>query len=216
MADDSKSAGTPDIGPVETILGIIIIVVIGSYIQSELYGDGSSGFVLSDLWSGFFDLNSFVLYLKFAGVVLTVLAFAGIVYLIKRLGEVRKAESEMLKLRPEKSAEEGGSKPAGDRSWERIMEHISSEGESDWKLAILEADIMLSNMLTAMGYRGDSIGEQLKQIEKSDFLTLDNAWEAHKIRNRIAHEGQSYAMSQHEARRVIELYRSVFEEFHYI
>lgn len=102
------------------------------------------------------------------------------------------------------------------KRWERILSHASSEKESDWRLAILEADVLLDEMITNMGYRGDSLGEKLKGIEKSDFTTLDKAWEAHAVRNKIAHEGAAFSLAEREARRVIGLYEEVFREFHYI
>ena len=80
----------------------------------------------------------------------------------------------------------------------------------------MEADILLDELLDAMKYRGESIGEKLKKIELSDFTTLDLAWEAHRIRNQVAHEGSEFLLSDREARRVIKLYEEVFKEFQYI
>ena len=111
---------------------------------------------------------------------------------------------------------EMGPKMAKNPKWENILQHASSDKQNDWKIAILEADIMLGDMLEHMGYRGEGIGDMLKAIEKSDFTTLDNAWEAHRIRNQIAHEGATFEINQKEARRVIELYKTVFDEFYYI
>ncbi|MFA6094380.1 MAG: hypothetical protein WC757_00620 [Candidatus Paceibacterota bacterium] len=105
------------------------------------------------------------------------------------------------------------SKTVKNQKWENILLHVSSDKQNDWKIAILEADIMLGDMLERMGYRGEGIGDMLKSIEKSDFTTLDSAWEAHKIRNMIAHEGQDFILTEREARRVIELYKAVFNEF---
>lgn len=75
---------------------------------------------------------------------------------------------------------------------------------------------MLDEMLDHMKYQGPGVAEKLKQIEPSDFLTLDDAWEAHKVRNRIAHQGNDYALGQAEARRIIGLYEKVFKEFYFI
>ena len=98
----------------------------------------------------------------------------------------------------------------------RVQKHLHSENESDWRLAVLEADVLLDEMVTGMGYHGDSLGEKLKGIEKSDFLTLDEAWEAHTVRNKIAHEGASFVLTEREAKRIGKLYENVFKEFHYI
>jgi len=102
------------------------------------------------------------------------------------------------------------------RRWKNIQLLINSHNLNDWKQAIMEADIILDEMLEKMGYHGDSIGDKLKQIEASDFLTLNQAWEAHKVRNQIAHKGSQYILSRDEAERVIKLYGEVFKEFYYI
>jgi len=100
--------------------------------------------------------------------------------------------------------------------WIKVLGHINSDNPSDWRLAILEADIMLDEMLDKMGYPGQTLGEKLKMVERSDFDTLDLAWEAHKMRNNIAHEGSDLIMSKDEASRVITLFERVFKEFRYI
>lgn len=99
------------------------------------------------------------------------------------------------------------------RKWERIMTHLNSINPNDWKFAILEADIMLSDLLDTLQYHGATMAEKLKAVERSDFSTLESAWEAHKTRNTIAHEGSDFVLTEREARRVIGLYESVFREF---
>lgn len=106
--------------------------------------------------------------------------------------------------------------PVMNEKWERVLTHINSTNQSDWKLAILECDIMLSDLLEKMGYMQESISEKLKSIEPSDFTSIESAWEAHKIRNQIAHEGSDFLINDREAKRVIGLYEIVFREFEYI
>lgn len=100
--------------------------------------------------------------------------------------------------------------------WERVERLMNSTTASDWRQAVIEADIILDEMLTRMGYEGTSIGDRLKQVEQSDFVTLNKAWEAHKVRNHLAHRGGDYVFPKNEAERVIGLYRQVFKEFYYI
>ena len=107
--------------------------------------------------------------------------------------------------------------PSGEnKKWDEIQKHIASMNSSDWRMAILEADILLYEMLDQMGYDGDTVAEKLKVIESSDFSNLDSAWRAHKVRNTIAHEGASYELSHEQAQNTIDLYRKVFEEFYFI
>ena len=100
--------------------------------------------------------------------------------------------------------------------WEAIAALAASPNESDWRRAILEADIMLAGLLTAQGYPGSTLGEQLKNANPLQFTTLDLAWEAHRMRNAIAHLGEAFPLSERDARATIDQYRRVFEEFGYI
>ena len=97
--------------------------------------------------------------------------------------------------------------------WQKIIKLSESTNTSDWRLSIIEADIMLDELLEKLKLPGDTMGEKLKAVEPSDFLTLDQAWEAHKARNMIAHEGSDFLISQREVRRIISLYEEVFKEF---
>lgn len=152
-------------------------------------------------------IPSFVSVLKVISVLisLSVAAFMG--YLIYKLTRIR--ENQRLLLYPVSETTPLALNP----KWERVVAHIESQNEGDWRLAILEADILLSEVLDTLSLLGETVGDKLKSIEKSDLLTLSNAWEAHKVRNQIAHEGSDFILSQREARRVIELYKTVFEEF---
>ncbi|MCR4274950.1 MAG: hypothetical protein NUW02_02795 [Candidatus Campbellbacteria bacterium] len=100
--------------------------------------------------------------------------------------------------------------------WEQVEKLTASENPGDWRIAIIEADVLLEELLISMGYDGQTLGDRLKAIEKSDFTTLDEAWEAHKIRNRIAHQGSDFILTHREVKRVIDLFRTVFREFDYI
>ncbi len=102
------------------------------------------------------------------------------------------------------------------KKWERIRDHMKSENPNDWKIAILDADAILEEIVDSMGYHGENLGAKLKSVEPADFSTLDNAWEAHKMRNAIAHGGADFQLNDREAQRIISLFQSVFEEFKYI
>ena len=132
-----------------------------------------------------------------------------IVYATVRLFELRKREAEFYAT-PLLAAEAvGGVNPR----WEHIESLAAGTSPSEWREAIIEADIMLDDMLTRQGYVGESVGEKLKSVEPSDFDTLQDAWEAHKVRNQIAHEGSAFNLSDTLTRRTIARYECVFREF---
>jgi hypothetical protein len=137
---------------------------------------------------------------------------AMIAYTSIRIRELKKQEKEQLK---KFIVREPVVSVANDK-WEKIKGDILSVNPSDWRLAIIEADTMLDEMLKGIGYQGADLGERLKSADPADFLSLDDAWEAHKVRNRIAHDGSAFALDQKEAHRIIGLYERVFREFKYI
>ena len=96
--------------------------------------------------------------------------------------------------------------------WNDVRQLIESASPNDWRQAIIESDIILDDMLNRLGYVGQSIGEKLKTADPAKFHTLQEAWEAHKVRNEIAHQGSSYPLTDHIAYRTILHYENVFRE----
>ena len=100
--------------------------------------------------------------------------------------------------------------------WQDIIDHIDSDNDSQWKLALIDADKILDNALRDADYDGETIGDRLKRAEElGGFKSLQDAWEAHKVRNRIAHES-GFELTKREARRAIELYKTVLQDLHYL
>lgn len=97
--------------------------------------------------------------------------------------------------------------------WEEVQRHITTDNPNDWKLAIIEADVMLEEMLESAGYAGSTIGDKLKSASPSNFKTLDDAWKAHRVRNNIAHGGADFVLTKKVAQETITQYRRVFQEF---
>ena len=100
--------------------------------------------------------------------------------------------------------------------WQAVLVHLESTNESEWKLAMIEADNILAELTRDLGYPGDELGERLKLARPEEFKTVQSAWEAHKLRNRIAHGAADFRLTLEQARRAINLYQQVFREFDYI
>lgn len=161
-------------------------------------------------------LNKILTFLVILSFPVIVILIVGIVVSIERIKAIRAKEEEMLTAKIEPAYTNDKADPALTNRWQHVQKLIGSENENDWRQAIIEADIMLELLLEKQGYQGNSIGEKLKRVERADFVTLDDAWEAHKVRNSIAHDGVQFAISHREAKRVIYLFKKVFEEFYYI
>jgi uncharacterized membrane protein len=95
---------------------------------------------------------------------------------------------------------------------EDMLLHIGSDTPNDWKLAIIEADIILDELLKEAGYAGVSLGEKLRSITPNQLQSIDDAWQAHKVRNQIAHAGSDFVLTHKLAQDTIKQYRRVFHE----
>lgn len=156
---------------------------------------------------------SVVPYVKTVFMFVVAITIAGIAYALVRLWEVRQAEAKKFHFA---EPVEASVRNDGHERWQVVQNHINSENPADWRLAIIEADAILDEIVKKMGYHGENLGDRLKAVEVSDFNSIQSAWEAHKVRNKIAHEGSGFALNAREARRIIGLYEEVFREFNFI
>ena len=101
-------------------------------------------------------------------------------------------------------------------TWTSVRSKLLSENQSDWRLAIIEADIYLDRVLDQKGFYGDTLGDKFKQITPEKLPSIQIAWEAHKVRNRIAHDGSGFVLTMPEARRVLSYYEIVFRDLEVI
>ncbi|MDD4803610.1 MAG: hypothetical protein PHN69_00310 [Candidatus Pacebacteria bacterium] len=151
----------------------------------------------------------FAVFSVFFCIVVTIL----IIIYINKGNKVKNSLMDRISVKPKTEQKDNINKNEVNPKWKLVEEHIDSDDQNKWKLAILEADIILADLLDGLSLPGESIGEKLKAVEQNDFETIEQAWEAHKIRNAIAHEGSDFVINQREAKRIIGLYASVFKEF---
>lgn len=95
--------------------------------------------------------------------------------------------------------------------WNKLLEKIKSNDERDLRLAIIEADSLVDEILKEHGHQGNDMGERLKSIHPSEIDNLNDLWEAHKVRNKLAHEADFYLPAD-EAKKIIEIYHKTIEE----
>ena len=72
------------------------------------------------------------------------------------------------------------------KQWQAI-ETYKQNGGAGWQLAIFEADKLLDHALKGRGYGGETMGDRLKAA-RGAFMSNNAVWDAHKLRNRLAHE----------------------------
>lgn len=175
---------------------------MSDYLQSVSPPENFQNFLID--WGIFASVSIFV----------SLILISIIVYCVVRIEQVRRFE----KLRFMAAAHPviGRDVSRVQQRWNRIREEMNGTNEQGWRLAILEADIMLNELLDTLGYKGETMADKMRLVPRAQFNTIDDAWEAHRARNKIAHEGSNMSLPQREAQRVINLYERVFREFQFV
>lgn len=176
---------------------------LAAAIQSEVR-TGWTTTTVFDLWGPLFP----------SALVFSLVMLVGILYCAIRIMQIRRIEH--ANFHKHAHTVEAEDIPRTRLRWNRVMEHAGSDDEHKWRLAILEADIMLNELLDVQGYKGETMGEKMKQVSRGDFNSIDDAWEAHKMRNRVAHEGSNITLTERDKNRIIGQYSRVFNEFGFI
>jgi hypothetical protein len=146
-------------------------------------------------------------------IILGLLFFMGFIYAKIRYGELADEEAAMLHEDEHRWAERYGDAVHTEGRWSEIQKHLHDDNPNSWKIAVIEADIYLEEVLGNAGYVGTTLGEKLKSANPASFTTIQDAWEAHKIRNEIAHAGGDFVLTKKVAQETLVRYERVFREF---
>lgn len=221
MAEEKKPAKSApaehqsDSKTVEQIITILaVMLLIGAVAQALFNSLANLG--SGSLWGVI--VEYFIEHIwpvwKLVTVIISGLAIVGIIHNYRKLTAINIEEAAIYGVIPGSALpEEEEYVEAKNEKWEKVLQYMNSDNSSDWRLAIIEADVILEDLLRSLGYRGDSVGEMLQSVDKSDFITIEDAWQAHKVRNSIAHSRGNFQLNERETRRVVALFEKVFEEF---
>lgn len=102
-------------------------------------------------------------------------------------------------------------KGAYDARWQEIRNHVESFKEAEWKLAVIEADKLVDDVLKVAGYPGETMGERLTMIKPDQLINVQHLWDAHKLRNLLVHDA-NYQLTHKQAIWAIDAFQSVLHE----
>lgn len=93
-----------------------------------------------------------------------------------------------------------------EKKWNKIKSRIESGFESEFKLAIIEAEDFLNDVLEERGYEGGDFQERLKIAEKTTTLNLSQILSAHETRNSIVYN-PDFKIDSQGAKKILDIYR---------
>ena len=146
-------------------------------------------------------------------IILSLLFIAIIIFSLVRLREIQLEDKEEVnELINEALEKEKREKGEENPRWHYILTLTEAPNESDWRVAIMEADSMLEETLKDKGVAGDTVAELLESSRSEGYAHINDAWNAHLTRNKIAHEGADFPLSQIETRKIIKMYQNFLED----
>ena len=141
--------------------------------------------------------------LEVISVIISAALFAGTIYIIMKTGwlavRIERIQNVLLKT--------DISKKQVQNSWKNVEAHFFQGSENDLKVAIMDADKLLNEALRAAGIRGVQLGERLKSIKPEQLPNLNEVWQAHKLRNQIAHE-PDFKLNRDLSERALAIYET--------
>ena len=97
------------------------------------------------------------------------------------------------------------------RQWNKILARLQVASESEYKLAVIEADDMLDTTLKKMGYDGQTIEEKLGKLTSAVMPNIEQLHEIHRLRDHIVHD-PDYRLTIDEAKKALEVYGRSFRD----
>jgi hypothetical protein len=105
------------------------------------------------------------------------------------------------------------------KRWNKVNKQIEKEDSASYAIAVLECSQMLNEVLKAIGYEGDNLGERLNNISSAQIEDIEKLKVVNEVKNKLVQD-PGFKISQREAEvirdtvgRVLDNYEMIeFEE----
>lgn len=95
--------------------------------------------------------------------------------------------------------------------WQGIVNKFNSDNPESAKIAVIEADALVDDVLKQLGYEGEHMADRLAKLDPNFFPSAEKIWEAHRIRNELTH-APGIGLPIEKIKRLLEHYRDFFKE----
>jgi len=155
--------------------------------------------------------SPFFLVVKILLGIYTIILFVDIILLIiqrNAVSNVREGFTIGMNIPPELTTKRKKLKT----KWLKIKGKLASQNEAEYKVAIIEADDLIGDLIRRLGFAGENMGERLDNIPLGQLDNVSDLQAAHQTRNRIIHE-ENFQLSREEALKTLELYEKFLDYF---
>jgi len=96
--------------------------------------------------------------------------------------------------------------------WENILARLQSDNPSEYKVAVIEADRIVENLIRKLGYKGKNMTEILGEVKPGQIDNLEEIKQSHEVRNRIIHD-ESFVLDRDTAKKTLAAYENFLDSF---
>lgn len=164
------------------------------------------GFVMQFYNSFFFSIVKF-----FIGIY-AIVVFVDIVLLLMQRGLSGNIRETMLGVNIPRELAAVGQKKKLRARWKKIRLKLESEREADYKLAVIEADHLIDDLILRLGFAGNNMAERLDNIPPGQLDYIDEIRKAHETRNKIVHD-EGFVLDKESAGETLALYEEFLKYF---
>ncbi len=102
-----------------------------------------------------------------------------------------------------------------DDDWKEILRQAKSDDESERKLAVIEADDLVNNVLAQLGYGEGSLLEQLDGLNEEIIPNIEEVKKAHRERRDMTYD-PTKKVSKEKAAELVSVYEEIFKDLQLI
>ncbi len=101
--------------------------------------------------------------------------------------------------------------PAVLKHWTDIVRRANTGTPENLRWAIMESDALVDLVLKDKGLPGETMADRLANFRRDDTKSIDRLWDAHKLRNEIAHT-PGFKVTTRQAEKALLGYRDFLKE----
>lgn len=95
--------------------------------------------------------------------------------------------------------------------WRGILKKVSAASPDSMRLAVIEADSLVNDVLGQLGFEGKHMADRLMNLNPDDYKTLNALWRAHRVRNELVHT-PGFFLSPEDASKILSDYEAFLKE----
>ncbi len=140
-------------------------------------------------------------------IVISGLLFWGIVYMIINTGFARRKVEHYM----DKTGYGDVGKRRHLKAWHKIVERSKQPDETEWKMAILEADKLLDDVLRSSGYNQPTVDDRFNALSMELISNYDQVMQAHEVRGKVSKDPE-FSLTHAEAIEILKIYKKALQE----